>query len=232
VDIEMMGEGPSLVVALHGIQGTRSVWLPVARALEKDATFVLPNLRGRGQAERGSSAQDYGLGAFADDLSDAIEAEIRKRPYWLAGWSMGVSVALEYLSRVGARRPEGVILVSGTPAIREVRWLTAEDDESLLREIAAREKRLALLEAADHDAVAWTWQAIRSTDQRALLDRLDVPTLILHGSQDTDCPDSCACSLVEKIPSAQLQIFADAGHSLPVTHADAIANAIRRFLDH
>jgi pimeloyl-ACP methyl ester carboxylesterase len=227
-----MGEGPSLIVALHGIQGTRSGWLPVAQALEKDATFVLPNLRGRGQAERGSSARDYGLGAFADDLSHAIEAEVRERPYWLAGWSMGVSVALEYLSSAGARLPEGVILVSGAPAIREVRWLTADDDESLLQEIAAREKRLAILDAADHDAVAWTWQAIRSTDQRAVLERLDIPTLILHGAQDIDCPISCAHTFVEKIRGARWQIFLDAGHSLPVTHADEVANAIRRFLDH
>jgi alcohol dehydrogenase class IV/pimeloyl-ACP methyl ester carboxylesterase len=232
VDIARKGEGLSLVVAVHGIQGTRAVWLPVAQALESDATFILPNLRGRGQAARGSSAQDYGLRAFASDLSDAIDAGVGERPYWLAGWSMGVSVALEYLSGAGARLPEGVILVSGTPAIREVRWFTAEDDESLLREIAAREKRLALSEAADHDAVAWTWQAIRSTDQRAVLERLDIPTLILHGSEDTDCPSSCAGSLVEKIRGAQWQIFADAGHSLPVTHVDVVANAIRRFLGH
>jgi pimeloyl-ACP methyl ester carboxylesterase len=232
VDIARKGEGLSLVVAVHGIQGTRAVWLPVAQALESDATFILPNPRGRGQAARGSSAQDYGLRAFASDLSDAIDAGVGERPYWLAGWSMGVSVALEYLSGAGARLPEGVILVSGTPAIREVRWFTAEDDESLLREIAAREKRLALSEAADHDAVAWTWQAIRSTDQRAVLERLDIPTLILHGSEDTDCPSSCAGSLVEKIRGAQWQIFADAGHSLPVTHVDVVANAIRRFLGH
>jgi pimeloyl-ACP methyl ester carboxylesterase len=232
VDIARKGEGRSLIVAVHGIQGTRSVWLPVARALERGATFILPNLRGRGQAVRGSSAQGYGLEAFADDLSDAIDAEVREQSYWLAGWSMGVSVALQYLSRPGARLPEGVILVSGTPAIREVHWFTAKDDESLLREIAAREKRLALSEAADHDAVAWTWQAIHSTDQRTMLERLDIPALILHGAQDTDCPSSCADAFVEKIHGAQCQIFADAGHSLPVTHADMVADAIRRFLDH
>jgi pimeloyl-ACP methyl ester carboxylesterase len=230
--IAKVGAGGALVVAVHGIQGTRSVWMPVARELQNEAMFILPNLRGRGRAARGSSVEDYGLGAFADDLSDAINSEVRERPHWLAGWSMGVSVALEYLSRSDVRPPEGVILVSGTAAIREVRWFRAEDDKSLLREIAAREKRLELKEAADHDAVAWTWQAIRSTDQRAILERLDLPALILHGSKDTDCPSSCADSLAEKIHGAERHIFIDAGHTLPVTHADVVAKAIRRFLDH
>ncbi|SOF01918.1 Pimeloyl-ACP methyl ester carboxylesterase [Burkholderia sp. OK233] len=232
MDVATVGAGEALVVAVHGIQGTRSVWMPVARELQNKAMFILPNLRGRGRAARGSSAEDYGLDAFADDLSDAVDFEVGERPYWLAGWSMGVSVAIEYLSRSETPPPEGVILVSGTPAIREVRWLTAEDDEALRREIAAREKRLELQEAADHLAVAWTWQAIRSTDQRAILDRLDLPTLILHGSQDTDCPSSCADSLAEKIHGAERHIFIDAGHTLPVTHADVVAKAIRRFLGH
>ncbi len=31
------------------------------------------------------------------------------------------------------------------------------------------------------DAVAWTWQAIRTTDQRAALKDIDIPALIVHG---------------------------------------------------
>jgi pimeloyl-ACP methyl ester carboxylesterase len=205
--------------------------MPVARKLAADATFVLPNLRGRGGAARGSSVGDCGLDAFADDLSDAINIEIGERSYWLAGWSLGVSVALEYLSRPEARAPEGVVLISGTSSIREVRWLGAEDGEPLMREIADRERRLELREAADHDAVARTWAAVRNSDQGAILASLDIPALILHGADDTDCPSSCARSLAEKIRDADLRIFPGAGHSLPVTHTDAVANAMRAFLN-
>ena len=231
MDIAKAGEGEALVVAVHGIQGTRSVWMPVARKLAADATFVLPNLRGRGGAARGSSVGDSGLDAYADDLSDAINLEVGERSYWLAGWSLGVSVALEYLSRSKARAPEGVVLISGTSSIREVRWLGAEDGEPLIREIADRERRLELREAADHDAVARTWAAVRNSDQGAILASLKIPALILHGADDTDCPSSCARSLAGKIRGADLQIFRGAGHSLPVTHTDAVANAMRAFLN-
>ncbi|WP_438390521.1 alpha/beta fold hydrolase [Caballeronia sp. DA-9] len=231
MDLATTGDGPARIVAVHGIQGTRSVWLPVAQALRQDATFILPNLRGRGNAARGSLARDYGLEQFANDLSDAIDAEVQDEPFWLAGWSMGVSVALEYLLRKGARRPRGIILVSGTPAISEVHWFEA-DDASLMREIVAREKRLALIDAADRDAVACTWQAVRSTDQRMLLPQLDIPALILHGALDADCPVSCAHELAHAIRGAQSRIFDDAGHSLPISHAAPVADAIRRFLGH
>jgi len=39
-----MGKGSSLVVAVHGMQGTRAVWLPVAHALRSDEAFTLPNV--------------------------------------------------------------------------------------------------------------------------------------------------------------------------------------------
>lgn len=40
VDVRIVGEGPAIIVALHGIQGTRAAWQPVARELAGKARFV------------------------------------------------------------------------------------------------------------------------------------------------------------------------------------------------
>ena len=60
-------------------------------------------------------------------------------------------------------------------------------------------------------------------------DRIAVPTLLLHGDDDRLAPVSIARYLVTVIPGAELQEVAGGSHMLPVTHADAMADAIVAF---
>ncbi|CAL8481592.1 alpha/beta fold hydrolase [Caballeronia sp. S22] len=229
MDISRQGHGQRQIVAVHGIQGTRAVWRPLTESMDDEFSFVLPNLRGRGAATRGTRSADYSLEAFACELAQAIDSCTRGRPYCLAGWSMGVSVSLAALPLL-AHRPERLILMSGSPALRALRWFHAPDGASLEAEIAAREARLGLIDAADHGAVAWTWQAIRDTDQRAGLASINIPALILHGADDNESPVEHAQWLLEGLPDARLEIIADAGHSIPTSHTAEVAASLRRFL--
>ncbi len=87
-----------------------------------------------------------------------------------------------------------------------------------------------MCDAADHDAVAWTWQAIRNTDQRGVLKYVDTPTLIVHGAVDAESPVEHAHWLLEGLPHARLETMADAGHGVPTTHTAEVAVVLRRFL--
>lgn len=232
MDIESRGHGPARLVALHGIQGTRASWSAVADALAPDCRTLLPNLRGRGAAWRGHSPRDYTLDTFAGDVQAAVTQAMGDVPYVLAGWSMGVSVALQYVTAVhrsGGALPQGLVLLSGSPWLADTRWFSAEG-EALRAEVAARERRLALREAADLDAVAWTWQAIGRTDQRALLASIVLPTLVLHGSDDEDSPVQHGRWLAEGIAGAQLQVLPGAGHSLLTQNTDTVVQALRSFM--
>lgn len=231
MDIEIKGSGPLRVVAVHGIQGTRAAWSPVAEALADAATWVLPNLRGRGAAPRPTAAGGYALERYADDLDDAVRAHCGGRPYVLAGWSMGVSVILEALRRSNAARPAGLVLVSGTPCLAQARWFSQEGD-ALLREVAQRQQRLGMRVAADHAAVAATWQAIRGLDHRASLAAIAEPALVIHGSDDTDSPLSHGLWLAEGLPRASQYVIAGAGHSVLTENTADVARQIRRFLQH
>lgn len=115
MDIERCGHGPALMVALRGIQGTRASWSAVADALALECRTVLPNLRGRGAALRRQGPQDYTLNAFTGDVQAVVTQEVGDEPFVLAGWSMGVSVALQYLRLGGAAVPQGLVLLSGSP---------------------------------------------------------------------------------------------------------------------
>lgn len=217
------------VVALHGIQGSRQGWLPLAALCGDVGSFIVPDLRGRGDGLRGSTVDDYRLQDFADDVSAVIDAQIGNQPFVLAGWSMGASVALEYLSGALSHRPQGLILISATPCLAQTNWFS-QDGDALLDEVAERERRLGIKGGADHQAVAWTWTAIRQSDQRPVLASVQVPALIIHGSDDEDCPVAHAHTLADGIANARLHIIEGAGHSLLTRNTEAVAGPVRVFL--
>jgi len=230
-DVICAGGGPARILAIHGIQGTRGAWLPLADALGDACTFVLPNLPGRGKAPRPASAADCTLAAFAGVVRAVVETHASDVPFVLAGWSLGVSVALAYLE-MGRRdaslpMPSGLVLVSGTPHLAGVKWFGAIDPDALDAEIAARERRLGLREAADHRTVAWTWKGLQNSDQRAGLPAVGCPTLVIHGSDDEDCPLSHAAALASAIPGASLVVLPGAGHGVLTRHTDAVTAALR-----
>lgn len=230
-DVISSGDGPVRVVALHGIQGTRAAWQPVSEALGDTCTFVLPNLPGRGRAPRPASAAACTLAAYAEVLRRTIDAHAGSDPFILAGWSMGVSVSLAYLDMArrdpAMRLPAGLVLVSGTPQVNAVQWFRATAPDALVDEIATRECRLGLREAADHRTVAWTWQSIRHTDQRHVLPAIGCPTLVIHGSADDDCPLDHAATMARDIPDATLTVLQGAGHSVLTQDTDEVAAAFR-----
>ena len=229
-DVVELGDGPLCVVALHGIQGTRDSWMPVARCLSDAARWVLPNLRGRGTALRGQGVADYTLEQYAQDARAVVARHLPPGlPWVLAGWSMGVSVTLEYLIRNAGPRPAGLLLLSGTPALCEAAWFKATEPTALLAEITAREQALGLRVAADREAVAATWTAIRGADQRAHLKDIEIPTLVIHGRQDADSPWSHAQQLASGLGNARLLTLEDGGHGIPSSHTERVAEAARAF---
>jgi pimeloyl-ACP methyl ester carboxylesterase len=99
----------------------------------------------------------------------------------------------------------------------------------------ARQSDLAL------DLAGWRntdWRAMRAfrmamsgLDLRAQLPRLQVPTIVLHGSEDSLFPVSVAEELAAVLPLAELRIVRGAGHGLPLTHGNAVVQAVRDLLD-
>lgn len=232
-DVVCSGMGPHTIVAIHGIQGTRASWQPLAQTMQNEARWILPNLRGRAAAPRGNGSEDYTLEKFAGDIADVIERHAQATPYVLAGWSMGVSVALATIGELqqrGLPLPQAMVLMSGSPVLRQTSWFRAAGHAALLKKIAEREQRLGLRDAADRDAVAWTWQAIGGTDQRPLLSSIDIPTLIVHGSADEDSPWPHAQLLAQGLPRATLRTIEGGMHSILTQNTARVAEEMRAFL--
>jgi pimeloyl-ACP methyl ester carboxylesterase len=86
------GDGPRLVVALHGITASAMEWPPVARRLSAEWTLVAPDLRGRGAAA--GLAGPYGLRRHVADVCATVRSRHAESGAVLVGHSMGAYIAL------------------------------------------------------------------------------------------------------------------------------------------
>lgn len=210
---------PSLVL-VHGIQGTASVWGPFMAEPARDRLVLAPHLRGRAGSFAPGDPAAYTLAAFAGDLR-AVLAGL-PGPAIVLGWSMGCFVALEYLRRFGGQGLAGLALVSGSPCLAatggaDAVWFQGADIAALSRNAALRAQRLQLTQTATDIAVAGSWLSVQAADYRPMLGSIALPTLILHGGRDPDCPVAHARIMAGAIPGATLRIWDDCGH-VPMAH--------------
>jgi pimeloyl-ACP methyl ester carboxylesterase len=86
------GDGPELVIAIHGITASAMTWPPVARRLSAQWTLVAPDLRGRGAAA--GLPGPYGLRRHVEDVCTLARSRQAPSGVVLVGHSMGAFVAL------------------------------------------------------------------------------------------------------------------------------------------
>lgn len=223
--------GGSLVL-LHGIQGTAATWGDVAgRLADKLGTrraVIVPNLRGRGASMAPALPHAYGLDNFSGDLRAVIS--MAPKPVTLVGWSMGVVVTLAYLARYGQLGLDSLVLASGTAhAGGEAVWFHAEALADLAVEARERAERLALTSYASPPAVAGAWASVRAADLRPTLPQISLPTLVLHGDLDDQCPLEHGRRIASAIPGASLEVWWGSGHNLMAGDPQRFADTVLRF---
>jgi non-heme chloroperoxidase len=69
------------------------------------------------------------------------------------------------------------------------------------------------------------------TDFRPELRGISLPTLLIHGDNDTSTPiDTTARKTVPLIPNCRLKVYEGAAHGLPITHADQLKADLTAFI--
>jgi non-heme chloroperoxidase len=105
-------------------------------------------------------------------------------------------------------------------------------DENLGSRISEEALRAAWQVAANISAYASVWApAAWFTDFRADIDKIDVPTMIMHGTADRNVPiDLTSRKLTKMLPSATYIEVEGAPHGMLWTHSEEINRALLDFL--
>jgi pimeloyl-ACP methyl ester carboxylesterase len=243
------GDGPPLVL-VHGAAEDGRVWQPQLAALADEFTVVAWDEPGAGRSS--DLPVNFGLADYARCLAALIE-ELAVGPVHLAGLSWGGTVVQE-LYRHQPGLVASLILVDtyagwkGSLPEAEVRarvvaarrMLDARDGEfdPTLPGLFAGDPPDEFVPLLADMAAAVRPESLRTqllvmaqADQRDLLPRIAVPTLLIWGELDERSPLSVARQFEQAIPDTRLVVIPGAGHLSNLERPERFNAAVREFLE-
>ena len=254
IHYETAGEGLPLVF-IHGWGMSGSVWR-FQQGLAESYRLIIPDLRGHGL----SSAPDsgYSFENFGRDLDELFHSLDLDNAVIIA-WSMGVQTVLQAFP-LFRKRLSALVFVSGTPkftaaedypfglpsfearglgirlkkdfrkAVRDFtrRMFTEEECAAgCYKRMVAENMRGAL--PAPHAAQA-SLISLADADFRSVVPSVDLPVLLVHGSNDTICPPTASRYLAGLLPRARLEIMTGAGHAPFFSRPTEFTNLLGQFI--
>ena len=244
---ERVGRGP-LLVFVHGAGEDGRVWQPQLAALADEFTVVAWDEPGAGHSS--DVPANFGLADYAWCLAALID-ELALGPAHVAGLSWGGTVVQE-LYRHRPQLVATLILIDtyagwkGSLSEEEVRARVAGVRQLLAPAAGgfdstlpglfagvppARFLRLLEEMAADvrRESLQTALRVMATTDQRDLLPRIAVPTLLIWGESDTRSPLSVARQFERAIDGAKLVVLPSAGHMSNLEQPEQFTTAVCEF---
>src|SRR3954452_20175503 len=233
---ESVGHGPAvLLIAGQGM--TIDGWWATIPVLARSFRVIAFDNRDTGRSSR--VRWRYSAAQMAEDAAAVLDAAGADRAH-VYGISLGSLVAQELALRhpervcalvLGASSAGGYaaykpspsspaqtfLVRAGAMAPEEAEWAAVpytygektrrEHPERIAEDIAHRM-------ASPPEPLAYIHQAaaVATHDAYERLNRISAPTLVVHGERDVFIPPANALVLAERIPSAQLRLWPDAGH--------------------
>lgn len=244
------GDGPPLLM-IAGLSSDSASWGPVAPALSKQFTLIMPDNRGAGRTKaKGAISID----AMARDCTALLDHLSIARTHVL-GHSMGGTVAAS-LAASQPDRTESIVLAA-SPAAPPARAISVVENILALREHGAPgehwlralfhwlfaprffENRRAV-DAAIATALAYPHaqsasdmrrqiEALRRHDASTLPERVAAPGLLLAGELDLMVSPEAIAESFAGAPKMRLQTLAGAAHSLHWDQPEAFVHAVTDF---
>lgn len=231
----------SPLIFVHGVGSTAAIWDAQLGAFAGDHLCAAVELRGNGVPEPEPEPTLITREGYATDVLAVADALGMDR-FTLVGCSLGGVVGFELWKRV-PERIASLVIVGSFAAYPNARAyvdgiLAALNEAGSMAAFArARAPKLGLppertretieqMSCKDMRSYAAATEATWTGDYTAMLDSIDVPTLVMCGERDMIAPLALSQVISDGVRDARLEVVPDAGH---VANADAPA-AFNRLL--
>jgi pimeloyl-ACP methyl ester carboxylesterase len=247
------GQGPPLVFTQGGIGDGDLDWQALVAHLTGRFTCHLPSVRGRGLS---SDHPDLGFDRLVEDMVAYVDSI--GETTGLVGWSHGgmvlaVAAQSDTVDAVAAVEPTIFSLMDDAEqaalgeAVARMTELAAQGDMTE----AARafggfpfnDAEIAKVDKAGYFEAAGRYvptllnqlqQGVEyqgpTADDPAVLGAISAPVLVLHGSDTKQRALAAGAQYVaDHVPNATVREIPGAGHAAPLTHPEALAEALTEF---
>jgi pimeloyl-ACP methyl ester carboxylesterase len=191
VHYEAIGRGRP-VIFLHGWLGSWRYWMPTMEALSDRYRTYAFDLWGFGDSDH--NPQRYDIDSYVAQLAQFVETMgLSQSPLTIVGHALGAAVALVYASRPRTQ-PLRLMTVSTPMSIGAIGKRLSSSGGSLLDRVLGRrgaadypEVNLET-EKADVNAIAFSARSMTNLELQRVMERIDVPLLLVHGEKDPFIP--------------------------------------------
>ena len=251
-----LGEGIP-VVLIHGWPLSDAQYEYQYQNLVKSGCRVIGiTLRGFGQSDKPYGAYNYDV--FADDIKAVLD-QLKIENAVLGGFSMGGATVIHYIAKYNAAHVSKLALFGaaaplwsnkdgfeyGTPKeqIDQLIALNNSNRPKLLQVFGgiftASENSLppelgAWLYSVNLQASSYAMEQclilLRDADLRNDLEKIKIPTVILHGKKDKICQFGLAETMHKGIKNSYVVPFENSGHALFLEEMDKFNNELLSFI--
>ena len=245
------GEGPPLLL-VHGFPLSHRMWQSQIAHFQNKYTVIAPDLRGFGGSD--VTVGTVSMKQHAEDLNELLALLGVDEPVNFCGLSMGGYIAWEFWkhfpeklktlilcdTRSDADTEEGVsnrlkmvdlVLRHGPEAVASamIPNLLSETSRELYPEIAL--DLIAEIEAADPEGIAASQRGMAERDDfLGVLDQIQVPSLLIVGSDDVLTPPDIMREMAAQLPEANCHEIPRVGHMAPLEAVEKVNQAMEEFL--
>jgi 3-oxoadipate enol-lactonase len=243
IGVAERGRGGAAIVFLHGVGSDKSVWAPQLDHFGRSrhaVAFDYPGYGESGPARQGTTRDDYAAAVLAAMDSLGIDRA------HICGLSLGGVVAIAIhnaapgrsrsliIADSFARHPDGRgIYERSIAASADLRALAEARVDVLLAQPADPAIRCEVIETmAKIDPAAYRIgaEAVWLADQRDRAASIDVPTLVLCGTEDKVTPPELSRELARLVPGARYEAIPGAGHLSNLEKPDEFNRIVEEFI--
>jgi len=247
------GEGPEdPVILLHAFPLNSRMWAPQTEALAGHRRIIMPDYPGFGKSPRPPAQPDVRY--YAEQVGELLD-NVKLERVVLGGLSMGGYVVFACL-RLFPERVSALLLANTRPepdaedareARRETAHRVAEEgvevlpklqmERLLARETLDNEKDIVefvrgmILESSPDGVVAALGAMRERPDSTDLLEKINVPTLVVGGAEDALSTPEIMGGMAGKIPDSRQVTLPKVGHLSNLEAPKGFNAVLREFLE-
>lgn len=244
-------KGDISLIFIHGFPFDKSSWEPQIEFFEKKYRVVCLDLRGFGKSSLSKS--DVSIDVYADDIIHLMN-KLKIESAVICGLSMGGYIALNLIERYRNRISALVLCdtqcIADSAEVKEKRYTTIKELQNGNKEKFAegfvknvfsntyfleKENNVKLIKELIisnlTDSIISALKALASRRETCFfLNKIDVPVLIICGSEDKLTPLDRSLYFYENIPESKFVIIDGAGHLSNLENPFHFNKALQEFL--
>ena len=251
ISYDIQGEGEPIIF-VHGVGSRKFSWNNVVEELKDKYQCITYSLRGHGDSVLPNKSNNFSLDDLVEDL-ESLRTYLKLERTNLVGHSLGGQIVPAYAKKFPAHTKSLVML--STAAFRSdkekekvlslvgkmkktgldsvlplliSRWYT-KDFASKNYDIV--EKRIDMIKKMSLETFCRVFTIYANCKMEEWLHEINIPTLVMTGSEDAGCSPRLNRMIVKSMPQAKLCVLEGLKHSINTERPDLVSEQIKIFLN-